>query len=98
MKTKILSILGVFLLFFSSNILCQEVANKNVSQQKETFSISCTPDLYSLALQWANAYAVHPCYEKLCSVIYEKLCSVIYRLQWSKKELFARICITGSML
>ena len=24
---------------------------------------------------------MHPCYEKLCSVIYEKLCSVIYRLQ-----------------
>jgi hypothetical protein len=23
---------------------------------------------------------VHPCYEKLCSVIYEKLCIVIYRL------------------
>lgn len=57
MKTKILSFVGVLLLFFCSSVIGQEVADKNATPQKETLTISCTPDLYSMANQWASEYS-----------------------------------------
>ncbi len=56
MKAKILSFIGLLLLLFCSSAISQDLTDKNASLQKGTFTISCTPDLYSMASQWAKEY------------------------------------------
>ena len=56
MKTKILSFIGLLLLLFCSSAISQDITDKNASPQKMTFTISCTPDLYSLTNQWVSEY------------------------------------------
>jgi glycine cleavage system H lipoate-binding protein/ABC-type phosphate transport system substrate-binding protein len=56
MKTKILSLAVIFLLLVCGSIKSQEVEGADAAQQTETVTISVTPDLYALALQWTNEY------------------------------------------
>ncbi|MFA5972262.1 MAG: hypothetical protein WC780_07925 [Lentimicrobiaceae bacterium] len=56
MKTKILSFIGLLLLLFCSSAISQDITDKNASPQKMTFTISCTPDLYSMTNQWVSEY------------------------------------------
>lgn len=56
MKTKILSLAVIFLLLVCSSLESQEIAGANAASQPETVTISCTPELYLLALKWTNEY------------------------------------------
>ncbi len=56
MKTNILSIVGILLLLFISSVNSQVIADKNTTPQKESVTVSCSPDLYPIASQWASEY------------------------------------------
>lgn len=56
MKTNILSIVGTLLLLFYSSAFSQVIADNNNTPQKESVTVSCSPDLYPIASQWAAEY------------------------------------------
>jgi len=56
MKTKISTLAVIFLLLVCGSVKSQDIAGSNAASQPETVTISCTPDLYPMALQWASEY------------------------------------------
>lgn len=58
MKTKILSLAGILLFFICENVNSKEVTSKKDASQPESITISCAPELYSMASQWVSEYAI----------------------------------------
>lgn len=58
MKTKILSLAGILLFFICENVNSKEVTSKKNASQQESITISCAPELYSMASQWVSEYAI----------------------------------------
>lgn len=56
MKTKISTLTVIFLLLVCGSVKSQDIAGTNSAPQPEKVTISCTPDLYPMALQWASEY------------------------------------------
>ena len=56
MKTTIYLIAGILMLLILNSANSQDVTYNNAGPKKGSIAISCTPDLHSLALQWANEY------------------------------------------
>lgn len=56
MKTKISTLAVLFLTLACGSIKSQEVASITAAKQSETVTISCTPDIYALALKWTSEY------------------------------------------
>jgi len=56
MKTTSSFIIGLLLLISSSSVSSKKVASTDLSLQKGSISILCTPDLYELTSKWASEY------------------------------------------
>lgn len=58
MKTTIALIVGFLLLMMSGGARSEEITAKNAALQQGSMNIVCTPDLYNLTSNWANAYSL----------------------------------------
>lgn len=56
MKTTIYLFVGILMLLILNTANSQDVTYNNADSKQGAITISCSPDLHSMALQWANEY------------------------------------------